>query len=199
MHSFIKKYWLLSSIVYFASQLIDAFIVNPYMEFEFGLIFVAIVVPFGYLVIEILNFIALYFFSCLKHGTTLLTLNMGLSIIRAYVVAYPFWHWKEILAHYANNPEKHLALDVLISVVYFLIIIQWFVFSFKLRKENKLIIMNEILSDPQCQRLIQELKTVSNFDELSLKYGESVRTRPQVASTFKKIYQQRQIELNQAS
>lgn len=169
------------------------------MELKFGLIFVTLVIPFGYLFIEILNFIALCFFSYIRNGTALLTLNMGLNVLRAYLVLVPFLLWKEVLPYYANNPGKNFLLDALISCLYFLIIVQWFVFSFKLRKENKLIIKNKMLSDPECQRLIQELKTVSNFDELSLKYGESVRTFPQIASAFKKIYQQRQIELKQTN
>jgi hypothetical protein len=197
LHSSIKKYWLLLSIVYFGSQLIDAFLGNPSMDFELGLFYITLLIPFGYLFIEISNFIALYFFSYVKHGTVLLTLNMGLSILRALVVAFPFWFWKEIVAMYADNPDKNLLSDTLISCVYFLIIVQWFVFSFMLRKENILIKKkNEMLADPESQRLIQELRIASNLDELSLKYGESVRTRPQNASAFKKIFQQREIELS---
>ena len=106
------------------------------------------------------------------------------------------WH-RETLVSHTNKTESHSLIDRLILCVYFLIILQWFIFSFKLRKENKLIRTNEILLHPECQRFIHELKAVNNLDELSIKYGESVRACPQIASTFKKIYEERLVELSQ--
>lgn len=165
---------------------------DPYMPLELFL-----VIPFGYLLLEILNFIALYFFSYLRQGTILLTVNMGLSILRASVIVFAFWHWEVTSAFYANNPDKSFALDTIISVIYLVIIIQWFVFSIMLRRENKLIKKNKILSDPECHGWIQELNTARNLEELFLKYGESIRSYPKGAWAFEKIFLQRQIELNQ--
>ena len=196
LNTSVKKIWLLSSIVYLASMLIDAFKGDPYMPFEFQLLFVNLVVPFGYLIIETLNFIALYLFSYVKNGTILLTLNMGLSLARIGVWTFPFWFWKNTLAFYENTPDRSLLIDILVTCVYLLIIIQWFVISLKLRRENKIIKMNEMLSHPESQRLIQELKAATNLDELSVKYGESCRALPQIAKALAIIYHQRQAELS---
>lgn len=196
MHSTIKKYWLISSLVYLIMLLTDSFLTNPLMEFELGLFSAVIIIPFGYLFIEGLNFLALYLFSYKKNGTILLNLNIVLSLVRAFTIILTFLSWKDVLTYYANNPQKSLLSGMFFLGVYFLIIMQWIFFSLKLRKSNKSAIMDEILSDPQLQKSMQELKAVNNSEDLNLKYGECVRSHPQIAKVFKKIYKQRKLELS---
>ncbi len=167
------------------------------MDFELGLFGLILTIPFGYFFIETVNFIAMYYFSYVRHGTGLLTLNIIIDVFRVcFVMTAPIFFWNEIFVYYANNLNKNFALDVLLSCVYFLAIVQWVLFSFKLRNENKLMAENEILSMPEYQELVQELKTLTDVEELYRKYGECVRTYPHIAGAFKRIYNQRQIELN---
>lgn len=196
MNSNIKKYWLLSSILYFTYELVDAFLVDSRLSFNLQLGSLTLLIPFGYLFIEVLNFVGLFLFSYKKKGTGLLTLNMGLSIARMCALSTPFWLWQEFVDVYATRKDGQLLIDSIALCVCFLIVLQWLVFSFKLRKENKLISENEILSHPEHLASMQDLKAVSNLDDLLPKYGECVRNYPQIASALKKIYKQRRLDLN---
>lgn len=193
----IKKYWLGASVLYFVSQLFDAYLGDPYLHSEFRFQSLVLIIPFGYLGLEILNFIGLFLFSYKKQGTSLLTLNMIVAAARLGAIISPLLFWREISAVYANRTNGQFAVDSLVSFIYFLILAQWLVFSFKLRKENAEIRKNELLSHPECQKCMQDLKTANHLEDLSLRYGASVQSYPQIAGVLKKIYEQRRLELSQ--
>ncbi len=203
MHSSIKKYWLFSSILYLALLLLDTFLADSEMSFNFEFFSLILSIPFGYLALEVLNFTALYLFSCRKNGTKLLTLNMILSLFRMVVLLLAFWFWEQVKATYQEYPERNFVTDMSLSVVYFLVTAQWFFFSYKLRRENKIIrkntILSQVMSLPECQALIEELKSEKEVNALSSKYYECLQSYPQIANTFEKIYKQREIELKQAN
>jgi hypothetical protein len=195
LNSKLKKYWLLSSILYFVSLLVDAFTAHPYMYFELTLGSLILLIPFGYLFIESLNFTGLFLFSYKKNGTVLLTSNMILTLIRMGVATSPLWLWESVSTTYANQPASKLLIDSLVSALYFLTLLQWFIFSYKLRSANKLAKKNELLSQPEHQSSMQELQAVTDLEELAVKYGASVRNYPQIAGVLKEIYKRRKIEL----
>ncbi len=148
MHSSIKKYWLFSSLVYFGVLLLDSFLGDPSMSFEFSFIDNIWVIPFGYLFLEGVNIICLYFFSYRGCGTTLLAWNMALCLVRASLGLVPFRMWQDYLALYADKTTTLLIIDLSLLFVYFAICVQWFYFSYQLRKENKSLRKNELLSQP---------------------------------------------------
>ena len=151
MGSQLKKYWLLSSSLYFIALLVDAFIGDPDLHFNITFGKIELLIPFGYLFLESLNFAALFLFSYRKNGTALLTLNMLLNLFRIYTVLLPLLYWNEISVVYANR-EGQLLLDSLISALYLSIFLQWFLFSFKLRTANKFARKNEISPDSEQQK-----------------------------------------------
>lgn len=195
----LKKYWLLSTLVYFILKLIEIYVGDPYLSFSFGArigtIDYKIVIPFGFLVLDSLNVYGLYHYAYKKHGTAWLTMNMGLCFIHIIVKVLPFWYLSDTLAKYTRDANSNFALDTLISTLCLAILINWFVASFKLRMHNKLKRKNEWLSDPECQTLLQELKDASNLDDLLQKYQDGMRKHPFIASTIKKIYKQKKLEL----
>jgi hypothetical protein len=186
----IKRQWLVSSLFYFVFLLLSCLPIDPYFTFEFtlelGLISKTLLIPFGYLVIESLNFLGLFFFSYKKEGTALLTLNMLLSVFRMYAAAVALWHLKEIseAAHFI------LIFSILLSL-------QWCIFSFKLRRENQLLKVNKrILADPELEQAIQDLQRIDNLKELSNSYNNSIRTYPEIHKMLKKVYAQRKLDLS---
>lgn len=194
----IKDSWLLSSLIYFSFHLFDAFLGTPNMGLELHLVYIIIGIPFGYLIIESLNFIALCFFSYIKNGTRLLTMNMLLNLGRVFTAFMPFWFWENMVV-YAKNKNESIELIFLIQAFLLLINIQWFIFSYKLRKENNRIKMNNMLTDPEYLRIVHELKTAPNLGIVNEKWNEGVYTFPRLAQTFGKLYRERQAELNQSN
>ena len=188
----------MSSLLYFVSLLVDAFSIDPYVNVELRLGSSSLIIPFGYLFIESLNFTGLFFFSYKKNGTVLLTSNMILTLLRLYIVISPIWLWESVSATYVNQPASKLLIDVIVSALYFLIYLQWFVFSYKLRNANKLQKKNELLSRPEHQSTMQELQAITDLEELAVKYGASVRNYPQIASALKKLYEQKKTELSRS-
>lgn len=186
----IKKCWAISSIIYLIFLLFDSFMRDPYM----GFLLQSLVIPFGYLFLEILNFSALFWFSYKNQKTALLTFNIGLAFVRTYLLASPFFQLSELQSIYANQASNHFLRDCLINCLYLLIVVQWIVLSFLLRKENKLIRKNEILSRPEHQKAMQDLAVVNNLADLPSKFIESVHQYPQIEKELKKIYEQRQLD-----
>ena len=184
----VKKQWLVSSFFYFTFLILSCLPGDPYFSFELGLGSKTVVIPFGYLVVEGLNFLGLFLFSWKKDGTVLLSLNMLLSVFRICMVIFSLGHLQEF--------SSRLLTDSLILIFYLLLFVQWFVFSFKLRRANKLLKKNKTLVHPEHRRVIQELQMINNLEELFDSYGNSVRSCPQIAGELKKVYTQRKLELS---
>jgi hypothetical protein len=186
----IKKQWLVSSFLYFTFLILSCLPGDSYFSLELGFGSKTVVIPFGYLVIESLNFLGLFLFSWKKDGTMLLSLNMLLSVFRICMVIFYLGRLQQ--------SSSRLLTDSLILIFYLLLFVQWFIFSFKLRRANKLLKKNKALSHPEHRRVIQELQMINNLEELCVSYGNSVRSCPQIAGELKKVYTQRKLDLSKS-
>ena len=185
MLSKIKKFWLISSTIYVGYLLINGFLYDHLLRYELGLIFFTLVIPFGYLILVVLDLFALYRFFIKKQGTVWLSLNMTMAIARIGFIL-------SLNAMISSVPQW----GPYFMILHLLLTAQWLVFSFLLRRENILMRKTMILDHPEYQAALKEIALVANVEDLNSKYGECVRNNPRISGALKKNYKKKLLELS---